>query len=104
MGGFPLVPWSPRVSYALLARSGHTTFFTVSRSQSYSLEHFTRSENGRHGLMAALLTATKIRCTCFTTGSNIVDWNVVLPEERDEVGDQQLESPGPGPNSEHACF
>jgi len=54
--------------------------------------------------MAALLTATKIRCTCFTTGSNIVDWNVVLPEERDEVGDQQLESPGPGPNSEHACF
>ena len=29
-GWFPLVPWSPRVSCTLMARSGHTTFFTTS--------------------------------------------------------------------------
>lgn len=45
------------------------------------LLHFTGSESGQDGLMATLLTTTKIRGTCFTiTGSNIVDWNVVLPE------------------------
>ena len=100
-------PPGPLVASCLLCPSGpfraHDFFYDPSIT--ILLLHFTRSENGQHGLMATLLTATKIRCTCSTiTGSNIVGWNVVLPEAHDRIGDQQLGGPGPGPNSEHACF
>ena len=87
MGGFPLVPSSPRVSlYPSGPFRAHDFFYDLSIT--ILLIHFTRSESGQHGLMATLLTAAKVRCTCFTIiGSNVVDWNVVLPEERDGIGD-----------------
>lgn len=89
----------PLVASCLLRPSGPlrprdpTPLFTT---LDQSLPRLAISENGQHGLVTTLLTALDIRFVRYIARLNLVHWNDALPEERDGICDQRLESPGSG--------